>query len=126
MTRVSPASTVVVVISIRCRGYDSFKVSRNGGERFRGKMIVHRLGEAYVRFGLCKADQGEMTERGHCPALDEPYTLRALRPARIAFPRELRSPAKPPRRRGKPLLQGAPQARLGADTADQDDLAAPP
>ena len=47
-------------------------------------------------------------------------------PLHQPVPAEFRPPAEAPRQRCEPLLEGAPQPRLGAEVIDQDDLAARP
>src|SRR5262245_16025009 len=42
----------------------------------------------------------------------------------VSRPGEIRTPAERARHRREPMLEGTPQARLGADAADQHDLAA--
>src|SRR5262245_48406246 len=73
---------------------------------------------------LGESHQREVTKRRHGAAFHQTHAVRPLGPAREPFPGKLRAPAQPERHRRKGALEGATQARLRADTADQYDLAA--
>src|SRR6516162_7337296 len=72
---------------------------------------------------LEEADQREVAERRHGAAFDQANAARPFRPLGVTFERELGAPAELARRGCKPVLEGAPQTGLGADAADQNDLA---
>src|SRR6266571_8720944 len=73
---------------------------------------------------LAEANEREVPERRHRAPLDQADLRRRLRPAQIARPCKLGAPAEPPRRWREPMLKRAAQARLGANAAHQNDLAA--
>src|SRR5215472_3963599 len=73
---------------------------------------------------LEEADEREVAERRHGAALDQANAVRPFRPLGVPFERELGAPAEPARRGRKPVFERTPHTGLGADAADQNDLAA--
>src|SRR6185312_2321216 len=72
---------------------------------------------------LAEADQREMPQRRHRPALDQADAI-AFGPAGEPRPGKLRAPAEAARDRREALLEGPAKPALGAQMIDQDDLAA--
>src|SRR6185436_6254527 len=67
---------------------------------------------------LFEADQREMAERRHRPALDQPHLAVARRPIGQKAEAEFRSPAEPPRARREALFEHRPRPALGTDMID--------
>src|SRR3981189_3506688 len=76
------------------------------------------------RVHLAEADEREMSQWRYGAALDQPNAILALGPAHIALPGEFAPPAELACSRREPAFDAPPQPRLGADAAENDDLAA--
>src|SRR6266446_241224 len=72
-----------------------------------------------IALSALEANEREMAERRHWPALDEAHPAVPRRPLRQAIPAEFRAPAQAAGKRREALLEHAPQAGLGAEMIDQ-------
>src|SRR5712671_5197655 len=67
-----------------------------------------------------------MTEGRHRPPFDQAHVVAPFGPMRESAPRKFTPPAEAPNDRLQHLLDHASRTPLGADSADDDDLAAGP
>lgn len=75
---------------------------------------------------FAEADQRKMPHRRHRPAFGEANAAMPCRPVGQPRPRELRTPAEPPRQRCEGELEDAARPALGADVVDFLKTSKPP
>ncbi len=75
-------------------------------------------------FSLAEADQREVAERRHRRAFDQFHAQGPLHPVRITRPCELAAPAEAVDDRRQQMFDHLAKSAVGADPAQQDDLAA--